>query len=104
MSAPRADGWTRRRFLDGLTLAGAAGLLGLRSMHPAAAPPPETRLRLYKVDGICIAPQYVAEELLHGAGFTDVQYVAVEDRETAIYQALGTGTFDIGLAFVPGSL
>jgi NitT/TauT family transport system substrate-binding protein len=103
MSVPHTAGWTRRHFLDGLTWAGAAGLLGLRPVHLAAAPP-ETRLRLYKVDGICIAPQYVAEELLHGAGFTDVQYVAVEDRETYIHQALGAGTFDIGLSFVPGFL
>jgi hypothetical protein len=29
MSLPQADGWTRRRFLGGLTLAGTAGLFGL---------------------------------------------------------------------------
>jgi NitT/TauT family transport system substrate-binding protein len=104
MHAQHIEGWTRRRFLGGLTVAGTGGLLGLRPVHIAAEPPPETRLRLYKVDGICIAPQYMAEELLQGEGFTDVQYVAVEDRETVIYQALGSGTFDIGLAFVPAFL
>jgi len=31
MSAPQAEGWTRRRFLGGLSLAGTAGLL---SLHP----------------------------------------------------------------------
>ena len=30
MSAPQAEGWTRRRFLGGLTLAGTGGLLGIR--------------------------------------------------------------------------
>jgi hypothetical protein len=31
MRTPQSAGWTRRRFLGGLTLAGTAGLLGL---HP----------------------------------------------------------------------
>jgi NitT/TauT family transport system substrate-binding protein len=54
MCDQRAEGWTRRRFLGGLTLAGTAGLLGLYSRPIAAEPPPETtRLRLLKVDTIC---------------------------------------------------
>ena len=36
MHDQRAEGWTRRTFLRGLTLAGTAGLLGLRS-RPVAA-------------------------------------------------------------------
>ena len=47
MRAPYADGWTRRRFLGGLTLAGTAGLLGLSSRLVAAEPPLEvTRLTI----------------------------------------------------------
>ena len=42
MRAPQADGWTRRRFLGGLTVAGTAGLLGLTPKPVAAEPPPET--------------------------------------------------------------
>jgi NitT/TauT family transport system substrate-binding protein len=42
MRAQHADGWTRRRFLGGLTVAGAAGLLGLYPRPIAAEPPPET--------------------------------------------------------------
>jgi NitT/TauT family transport system substrate-binding protein len=105
MSAQQAEGWTRRRFLGGLTAAGTVGLLGLLPRWVAAEPPPETTtLRLYKLAGICIAPQYVAEELLHVEGFTDVQYVMLDDNETRLYQALGSGTYDIGLAFVPAFL
>jgi NitT/TauT family transport system substrate-binding protein len=33
------------------------------------------RFRLDQTGAICIAPQFVAEELLRGEGFTDVQYV-----------------------------
>ena len=72
MSAPHAAGWSRRQFLSGVTLAGTAGLLSLRPVPVAAEPPPETpRLRLVQTPSMCQAPQYVAEELLRGEGFTD---------------------------------
>jgi hypothetical protein len=48
MSLPQAEGWTRRRFLGGLTLAGTAGLLGLLPRRVGAEPPPETStLRIF---------------------------------------------------------
>ena len=41
---------SRRRFLGGLTLTGAAGLLGLPPRPVAAEPPPEIRkIRLVKI-------------------------------------------------------
>jgi hypothetical protein len=42
MKAPQAEGWTRRRVLGGLTLAGTAGFLGLRA-RPSAAEPSHRR-------------------------------------------------------------
>jgi NitT/TauT family transport system substrate-binding protein len=65
---------SRRRFLAGAMMAGAAGVIGRpKSLH--AEPPPETTsVRLAKIRGICIAPQYVAEELLRAEGFTEVRY------------------------------
>jgi NitT/TauT family transport system substrate-binding protein len=104
MSDQQATGWSRRQFLEGLTVAGTAGFLSLRPRPIAAEPPLETtRVRLHKMAGICIAPQYVAEELLHAEGFTDVQYVEVELSEltTAIYRRLASGTVDISMAFAP---
>ena len=72
MSAQHAARWSRRQFLGGLTLAGTAGLLGLRSRPVAAEPPPETTtIRLVQIPVIFIAPMYVAEELLQSEGFTD---------------------------------
>jgi hypothetical protein len=69
MSAQQAEGWTRRRFLGGLTLAGTAGLLGLHPGSVAAEPLPEvTKLRLIKISGICIAPQYVAKSCCTSRG------------------------------------
>jgi len=90
----RRCGCSRREFLGELTLAGTAGLFGLRAAHAAAEPPPETtRLRVHHSSSLCQAPQYVAEDLLRGEGFTDVQYVR---GPKGVYQALGSGEADIG--------
>ena len=72
---------TRRRFLSSLGLAGAAGLVRMpRSL--AAEEALETKsVRFIKNSGICIAPQYIAEELLRAEGFTEVVYVDTPARE-----------------------
>ena len=98
MSIEDARRVSRRRFLEGLTLAGTTGLLGLHARRVAAEPPPETTtIRLSQVSGICVAPQYVAEELLRGEGFTEVQYVKFVANP---YKAYASGEIDIGMAFV----
>src|SRR5919109_1981453 len=88
MRTPYARRLSRRRFLRGLTLVGTAGLLGLYPRPVAAEPPPETtRIRLVRIPSICQAPQYVAEELLRGEGFTEVHYLqkaGTADIETAL--------------------
>jgi NitT/TauT family transport system substrate-binding protein len=91
MSAQQAEGWTRRRFLGGLTLAGTAGLLGLHpSLLPAEPPPETTRIRLVRIPSICQAPSYVAEELLRSEGFTEVHYLKKEGPAD-IEMALASG-------------
>jgi NitT/TauT family transport system substrate-binding protein len=104
MDDQRVEACSRREFLSGVTLAGAAGLLGPAWRAVAEEPPPETtRIRVHKMAGICIAPQYVAEEFLHAEGFTEVQYVEIELTELTrgIYRLLGSGAVDIGMAFAP---
>ncbi|RWC55239.1 ABC transporter substrate-binding protein [Mesorhizobium sp.] len=88
----------RRRFLAGAASAGAASLVGVRQSLPAEPPPETTGVRLAKIRGICIAPQYVAEELLHAEGFTEVRYVMTE---TAAGQsdAVASGQVDFTLNF-----
>ncbi len=99
MDSRGAEHWSRREFLGGLTLSGVAGLLGLRPGPAAAEPPPETtKIRLVKISGICIAPQYVAEELLQGEGFTDVQYVKTMAGAEAS-RAAASGEADFTMAF-----
>jgi NitT/TauT family transport system substrate-binding protein len=68
----------RRRFLATLAASGAAGLIGSSQAQPQAERLETTSIRIAKISGICIAPQYVAEELLRAEGFTDIRYVAAE--------------------------
>ena len=57
-----------------------------------------TKIRLIKISGICIAPQYVVEELLQSEGFTEVQYVeTVAGARTT--QALASGEVHLTLSF-----
>jgi NitT/TauT family transport system substrate-binding protein len=66
---------TRRRFLTTLSVAGGAVLIGATPAPAAEGALETTTVRLAKGPGICIAPQYVAEELLRAEGFTDIRYV-----------------------------
>jgi NitT/TauT family transport system substrate-binding protein len=92
---------TRRKFVSGLTLAGTAGLLGVRPETAGGEPPPETTtLRIADGrPGICIAPQYVAADLLRGEGFTDVQYLLKATFAERL-QALATGEGQMAVTFV----
>jgi len=66
---------TRRRFLTTLSFAGATGFLRAPPLLAAEGPLETTSVRLMKIPAICIAPQYVCEELLRAEGFTDIGYV-----------------------------
>jgi NitT/TauT family transport system substrate-binding protein len=104
MRIPHPDGWTRRRFLGGLTVAGTAGLLGLHPKPSAAEPPPETtRLRVKKDPNLCEVPAQVAEELLRAEGFSDVQYVWALGP-TASFEKMRAGEIDLALTTALGAM
>lgn len=91
---------TRRNFLRRATLAGTTALVGFRPRAAGAEPPPETsRLRVVQIPGICIAPVYVADELLRAEGFTELQYVK-QDTIGQLYKSLAAGEADIQVAYV----
>jgi NitT/TauT family transport system substrate-binding protein len=86
----------RREFLQGAALGGAAGLVGLRPTRALAEPPPETtKIRLFKFPGICLAPQYIAEDLLRTEGFTDVEYVEFKEAPANVYDRVASGLVDL---------
>ena len=53
-------------------------------------------MRIVKQVGSCIAPQYVAEELLRTEGFTDVHFV--QGQPTAKWVGLGKADFSLSMA------
>jgi NitT/TauT family transport system substrate-binding protein len=67
---------SRRDFLASASLATAAGLLGTRGARADEGPPEVTTIRLVRTSGICVAPIYIAEELLRAEGFADIRYVS----------------------------
>jgi NitT/TauT family transport system substrate-binding protein len=80
-----------------LSSATAAGLISGAHGMAQEAPPETTTIRLAKIPGICIAPQYVAEDLLRSEGFTNVQYV---ELSVNVYAGFTAGTIDISMAFI----
>jgi NitT/TauT family transport system substrate-binding protein len=61
-------------------------------------PPETTTVRLAKNRTLCIAPQYVVEDLLHLEGFTDVRYVA-SDAGRGQSEAIARGDIDLTVQF-----
>src|SRR5499427_6386408 len=90
----------RRRFLTTLSAAGWASVLG--RTHPSAQDGPleTTTVRLAKISGICIAPQYVADELLRAEGFTDIRHLPTEAGVPAAL-SLARGEVDFTANFAP---
>jgi NitT/TauT family transport system substrate-binding protein len=88
---------TRRRFLTTLSMAGAGFALPQRAVAAEGALE-TTTVRLPKSAAICIAPGYVAEELLRAEGFTDIRYV---DMPTAFapIEAVARGEIDFNLNY-----
>src|ERR1700739_1833791 len=74
---------TRRRFLATLSLAGAAGLRRAPPTLATEGPLETTTVRLVNDRSICIAPEYVADELLRAGGFTDIRYVKIPGYQQA---------------------
>jgi NitT/TauT family transport system substrate-binding protein len=68
---------SRRHFLAGVTAAGA-GVLGARSTLAAEGPPEVATIRLRRDPSICVAPWYIAEDLLRAEGFADIRYVPAQ--------------------------
>ena len=93
---------TRRHFLTTLSAVGAAGLVRAPPLQAAEGPPETTSVRFVKIPGDCLAPQYIAEELLRADGFTDVRYV--DTPVDGVDEAIARRGVDFALYFPPNSI
>jgi NitT/TauT family transport system substrate-binding protein len=66
---------SRRDFLASLSAAGAVGALGPRAPLADEGPPEVTTLRIGYDSSICVAPNFLAEDLLRAEGFTNIRYM-----------------------------
>ncbi len=89
---------TRRDFAASASAAGAVALLGCKGALADEPPPETTAVRLIKIPGICIAPQYVAKDLLRAEGFTDIRYVVSEAGQLQA-EVITRGDADFSLNF-----
>src|SRR4249920_29403 len=91
---------SRREFVKRLTaVAGATGLFGYDIRSAIAEPPPETsRIRIILDPSTCMAPQYMAEELLRIEGFSQIEYVQGAADPCVL---LGEGKADITMDAAP---
>jgi NitT/TauT family transport system substrate-binding protein len=89
---------TRRQFLTRISLTGTAGLLRVPSALAAGTGLETTTVRIANLQGICVAPQYVAEELLRAEGFTDVRYVRLAPGHNTP-EGIAGGEVDFGTNF-----
>jgi len=85
-------------FSQRLSFAGAAHLSHTPRALAADGALETTSVRLAKIPGVCVAPQYVAEELLREEGFTDILYVDVQ-AGTDLVQAIARAELDFSLSF-----
>jgi NitT/TauT family transport system substrate-binding protein len=91
---------TRRRFVTSASTLAAAGLFGVSGTSRSEAPLETTHLRLVKLPAICLAPEYLAEELLRLEGFSEIDYVDLEANTT--HQLLLNHKADITVTVPPG--
>jgi len=88
----------RRRFLAALSSVGAAGLVGASRSSGQEAPLETTTIRLAKITGTCIAPQYLSEDFLRLEGFTDVKYI-LSDAGVGQSKSIARGEIDFSMNF-----
>jgi NitT/TauT family transport system substrate-binding protein len=86
---------SRRDFLAGLSAASAVSVLRTRTSFADEGPPEVTTIRLRRDPSICVAPWYIAEDLLRAEGFTDIRYVPAHGPTQA--EMITRGELDFAL-------
>ena len=89
---------TRREFVTALSATGTTGMLGIRGALADEGPPEVTTIRLRRDPSICVAPWYIAEDLLRAEGFTDINYVPAQEGAEMAHM-IARGEIDFRLYF-----
>src|SRR5689334_16495649 len=94
---------SRRTFMSRTAALGAATLFGLPTRASAEPPPEVSKIRLVKIPAICLAPEYVAEDLLRAEGFSQVEYVTVDNVDSAsmLHKNLADMTVEVPPGLLP---
>jgi NitT/TauT family transport system substrate-binding protein len=92
----------RRRFLGDAATLGVAALAGLPRRSAAEAPPETRRIRFLHAPALCLAPQYMAEDLLRLEGFTNIEYVDMGTQHGP--NVIAAGGADISMWDTPGTI
>lgn len=90
---------TRREFVNAAAMAGASVLA--RDLFAAEPPPETTRLRLGRISSLCVAPQYVAHDLLQAEGFREIAYIGDTLSSSGVpgARAMAAGQIDVSMNF-----
>jgi NitT/TauT family transport system substrate-binding protein len=88
----------RRHFMTTLTATCGVGLIGLPQLKAQEGPLEIMTVRIAKGPSVCVAPTYLAEELLRAEGFTDIHYVQVDPGPPSA-RALARGEIDFTTNF-----
>jgi NitT/TauT family transport system substrate-binding protein len=88
----------RRDFLTSLSVVGAAATFRSSTALADERPLETTAIRLVRTSGICVAPIYIAEELLRAEGFSDIRYVSAPGGVAAA-EVITRGEADFLLTF-----
>jgi len=91
---------SRRRFLSRAAALGTGSLLGVLPAAAAEPPPEVKKIRLIHFPAVCLAPGYLAEELLYAEGFEQVEYVDTTANTSG--WTVGSGQVDIWADAAPG--
>jgi len=102
MGDMRGDRHGRRTFLSQASGLGAVALFGLPLIAAGEGPPETKRIRILHTPGICLVPQYLAEDLLRLEGFSDVEYV--NDPNNSGFGGVAADKADVHVNDVFGAL
>jgi NitT/TauT family transport system substrate-binding protein len=84
---------SRRHFLSSASVLGAASVLSVPRAAAADLPPEVKKIRLVHFPAICLAPGYLAEDLLHAEGFGASGVRRCDSHTTGL--AMSSGQVDI---------